>query len=128
MHHAVHLVAGVRVRGGPRCFNASTLVDGHIDDNRALLHVRHHGAGDDFWRGSAGNQHAADDEVGLSGGVGNVVAVGCKREDAAVEDVVDFAKAVEVQVDQRDLGTETQGDLGSIRTDYAAADDGDVRG
>ena len=57
------------MRGGARRFDAAALVDGHVDDDCALLHARDHFAGDDFGGGGAGNEHASDDEVGRADGV-----------------------------------------------------------
>ena len=90
--------------------------------------LRDHGAGDDLGRGGAGDEDAADDEVGLGGGALDVVGVGGEGEDACREDVVELAEAVEVEVEQRDLGAHAEGDLGGVGADDAAADDADVAG
>jgi len=54
---------------GPGRLHATALVDGHIHNDRALLHLGHHGAGHDAGSGRAGNEDAADHQVGLSRGV-----------------------------------------------------------
>ena len=99
---AIDHEAGIGVRGGPGCLNAAALVDGYVDDDGALLHLRDHGAGDELGRGGAGNEHTADDEVCFAGSAGQVVAVGGERVEAAAKDVVELAEAVEVYVDERD--------------------------
>ena len=48
--------------------------------------------------------------------------------DASAEDVVELAEAVEVEVDQGDLGAHAEGDLCGVGADDAAADDADVAG
>ena len=58
----------------------------------------------------------------------DVVAVGGDGEEAAAEDVVELAQAVEVEVDEGDLGAHAEGDLGGVGADDAAADDADVAG
>ena len=84
--------------------------------------------GDDLGRGGAGDEDAADDEVGFADGALDVVGVGGEGEDAAGEDVVELAEAVEVEVDEGDLGAHAEGDLGGVGADDAAADDADVAG
>ena len=84
--------------------------------------------GDDLGGGGAGDEDPADEEVGLAGGALDVVGVGGEGEDAAVEDVVEVAEAVEVEVDERDFGAEAEGHLGGVGADDAAADDADVAG
>ncbi len=84
--------------------------------------------GDDLGSGRAGDEHAADDEVGLADGALDVVGVGGERVEAAGEDVVELAQAVEVEVDERDLGAHAERDLGGVGADDAAADDADVAG
>ena len=84
--------------------------------------------GDDLGGGGAGDEDSADEEVGLAGGALDVVGVGGEGEDAAVEDVVEVAEAVEVEVDEGDLGADAEGDLGGVGADDAAADDADVAG
>ncbi len=87
-----------------------------------------HRLGDDLGSGGAGDQDSADDEVGLADGVLDVVAVGGDGVDASAEDVVEFAEAVEVEVDEGDLRAHAEGDLGGVGADDAAADDADVAG
>src|SRR5215472_15579395 len=116
------------MRSGTPRLHASALVDGHVNDDRALLHARHHLSRDDLGSGGAGYQHAADDQVGFARGAGNVVAVGGQGVDAAIEDVVDLAQAVQVQIDECDLGAHTQRDACSVCADDTATDYGDVRG
>ena len=125
---AVDDVRGVAVGGGMGGLDAAALIDGDVDDDRAFLHFGDHGFGDDLGSGGAGDEDSADDEVGLAGGALDVVAVGGNGEDAAVEDVVELAEAVEVEVDERDLGAHAEGDLGSVGADDASADDADVAG
>src|SRR5271165_5221538 len=48
--------------------------------------------------------------------------------EAAVEDVVKLAQAVQVQVNECDLGPHAQRDLGRVDADDASADDADICG
>src|SRR5580658_224842 len=125
---AVDLVAGIGVGGGTGGLDAAALVDGDVDDDGALLHAADHLFGDELGGGGAGNEDSADEEVGLAGGALEVVGVGGQGEDAAVEDVVQVAEAVEVEVDEGDLGAEAEGHFGGVGADDAASDDADVAG
>ena len=61
----VHLVGRVRVRGGVGVLEAAALVDGDVDQHRARLHPRDQLVADQLGRRGAGDQHRADDHVGL---------------------------------------------------------------
>src|ERR1039457_306421 len=128
VHHAIDHVAGVGVRSGTRGFDASALVDGDVDDDGALFHRGDHGAGNDLGRGGAGNKDAANDQVRFTGGVGQVVAIGSERIQAAAEQVVQVAKTIQIDVDDCDFGAEAEGDFSGVGADNAAANDGDMRG
>ena len=128
VNHAVDNIAGIGVRGGARCLNASTLVDGHIDNDSALFHLGDHGAGNELGRGGSGDEYAADDEIGLPGGAGQVVAVGGKRVEAAGEDIVELAKAIQVHINESDLSAEAECYFGCVGADDAASDDADMGG
>ena len=87
---------------------------------------RDHVARHELRRRGARDQHAADEEVGARAGVGDVRAVRGERLDAAVEDVVELAQAVEVRVEDRHARAEADGHLRGVGADDAAADDHDV--
>ena len=75
----------------------------------------------------AGNQHAADNKIGFTRRLRNVVAVRGQRVEAAAEDVFELAQTVQVHVDERDLGAEAERDPGCIGAHYSSAEDGDMR-
>ena len=126
MDHAIDEVGGVRVRGGMSGFDAAALINGYVDDDSAFLHLRDHGAGDDLGSRGSGNEDSADDEVGFAGGVGHVVGVGVDALQAAVEDVIEFAEAVEIVVEERNFRTHAERNLGGIGADDASTEDADV--
>ena len=64
MRHAVDDIYGIGVRRRSRGFEAAALIDCDVDDDRARLHPRDQFARDELRRRSAGNEHAADDEIG----------------------------------------------------------------
>ncbi len=123
---AVELVGGIAVGGRARGFNAAALVNGDVDDDGTFLHGGDHVAGDDFGRCRAGNENAADDEVGLADCAGYVVGVGGEGVEATAEDIVELAEAVEAEVDEGDLGAHAESDFGGVGADDAATDDADV--
>ncbi len=58
-------VDGIGVGGGPRGLRTAPLVDGDVDEHRPPLHRPHHLAADELGRGGAGDEHRADDEIGI---------------------------------------------------------------
>ena len=62
---AVDGVDGMVVRGGMGGLEATALVDGHVDEDRAGLHVLEHLARDEVGRLRSGDQGAAHDDVGI---------------------------------------------------------------
>ena len=75
-----------------------------------------------------GMRTRADHEVGFARGVREVVAVRGQRVDTAIEDVVYLAEAIEIEIDQRDLGAEAQCDARRVGAHNTPTDDGDMRG
>ena len=106
--------------------HAAALVHGDVDDDRALLHARYHLLRDEDRGAGAGDQHGADEEIGAAQHLVDVEAVRHDRDHAAVEEVVDGAQAVEVHVEDRDVGAQAERDAGGVDSDGAGAEDGDV--
>ena len=128
MHHAIDRVRRVGVGGRAGGLYASSLVDGHVHNHRALLHLSHHGAGNKPGSGRAGDQHAADDQVRRAHGAFDVVAVGGECVQASVEDVVQLAQAIQVAIDQRDASAHAERDPRRVGADNAAAQHQNVAG
>jgi len=72
---AVLDVGGIRVGRHPRCLEAASLVDAHVDHDRLRLHGADHLAGHQLGRRSPGDQHPADDDVGVGDRSGEVRGV-----------------------------------------------------
>ncbi len=125
---AVDFIGWVAVGGGFRRFDAAALVDGHVDDDCALLHPVDHLLRHDFGSGCTGDEHATDDEVGFPHSTFDVVGIRCESEELAVENVVKFAEAVEVEINDGGFGAHAYGNLCSIGTDDASANDADICG
>src|SRR4051812_17780956 len=114
--------------GGASGFNASALVDGDVDDHGTFFHPRNHFLCYELRSGGAGDEHAANQQVRLLGSLRNGVRVRGLRAHVAAENVVELAQAVQVHVNDSDVGAEAESHLGRIRADDAAADDHNVRG
>src|SRR6202021_2666692 len=102
--------------------------DGDVADDRALLHFGHHRLFDDLRSGSARDEDSADDEVGFANRVLDIVAVRGDSVEASGKDVVEFAEAVEVEVDHGDLRAHAESNLCGVGSDDTAADDTDAAG
>jgi len=75
------------------------------------------------------DEHAADEKVGSRDGAGDVVAVGEERNDLPAEHIVEVAKAIEIHVEDRDIGAQADRRLGGIEADRAGPqDDGEMAG
>ena len=112
--------------GRPRVLEAATLVDGDVDEHRSGFHLRHHVVGDQLRRLRAGDEHGADDEVGVvhllldrhrrRGDLGDAVVVAPEAH----------PQLVEVGVEQRDVGPHAEGDVGGVLARHAGPDDDDL--
>ena len=98
---AVDLVGRVRVRRRARGLEAAALVDRDVDEHRVALHQPELLARDDVRRAGAGDQHGADDEVGLAQVLLDRQRRGEARVGAAAEGDVELAQAVDVAVEDR---------------------------
>ncbi len=121
VEHVVDDVDGVGVGGLPGGGDASALVNGNVDDDGAPLHAPHHVVGDHHRRPSAGHQHRPDDEVGLGHRPLHRAPVGGQGHDPALVDLVDPPQAVEVLVEEDDLGLHALGDPGRVPPHVARA-------
>ena len=61
----MHLEGWFIVRGLLGVFEATALVDGHVHENSALLHLLHGLLAHQFRRSGTWNEHGTDDEVGF---------------------------------------------------------------
>ena len=122
----MHEVGGVLVRRLVGRLDASTLVHGHVDDDRSRPHPGDHVVGHDDRRPAAGDQDRTDDEVGLRDGTLDRPTVRGESHDPALVDLVDPAQPVDVPVEQEDLGLHSLGDPRRVPADVAGADDNDA--
>src|SRR5262249_20660041 len=93
-------------------FDASALVDGDVHDDGAGFHALEVGAADEARCQGARDEDGTDDEIGAAHGLEDGVAVGVEGRDIGGHDVVEVAEAVEVDVEDVDVGPEARGDLG----------------
>ena len=89
--------------GGVRGFEAASLIDGDVDHHRAFLHQRQHVAADQPGGAGAGDQHRADDQVGVAQRFADGVDVRGERDHLAGINVVEFAQAVQASLDDGDV-------------------------
>ena len=109
-------------------FHRPALVHRHVHDHRALLHGGHHLLGDQHRGQGAGDEHRPDQEVGPAQHLADVEAVGHQGDDAAVEEIVHRAQAVEVDVEDRDVRAQAQRDARRVDPHRARAQHHDVAG
>ena len=123
---AVQLVHRIVVRRLVDRLDAAALVDGDVDDHGVRLHPLDHLLADDDRRPAAGDEHGADDEVGVGHAALDGAPVGRQRHDPPAVDLVDPAQPVEVLVDQHDLGLHAGGDPRRVPPDVAGAEHDDL--
>ena len=68
----------------------------------------------------------ADNQIGEPEGFRNGPGIRGKCNRHAIEDVVEFAEAVQTAVDNRHMSAHAEGDLGGIRSNDAATEDDDI--
>mgnify|MGYP000175691508 CR=1 FL=1 len=94
MGDAVNHVGGVAQPGGPAGLEASSLVDGDVDEHRSAPHPPDHVLGHQLGSGRPGDQDGSDHEVGVE------MARQGQLHEHAVDIVVPVQPAVQVrQVD-----------------------------
>lgn len=87
-------VDGVWVIGGTGGFEAAALVDGDVDDDGEGFHGAEGIFGDEFGGGGAGDEDAADDEVGFLGEGEDVGGVGDEGGDVFGEEIGEVLEAL----------------------------------
>jgi len=122
MHDAVDLVDRVLMGGGVTGLETATLVDGDIDKGSTRLQVRQLRARDQLGRRGTGDQHRADDQVGLARQIDGVAGRGKGVLEAAAEDIVEIAQPRDRAVEHGDIGAHPGRDLGGMGADHATAD------
>ena len=60
MHDPVHVIDRIVMRGGVGGLETAPLIDRHVNQRRARLHIRKLRPADQFRRRRAGDQHRAD--------------------------------------------------------------------
>ncbi|MNZ44128.1 hypothetical protein D3C78_617520 [compost metagenome] len=111
------------VRGRPRGLGAAALVDGHVDQHRAGLHLPHHAGADQLGRRRAGDQHAADHQIGRQHQLAQRRAGRVAGGDAVAVLRIQAAQGLHVLVEDGHLGAEADGHRRGMTADHAAADD-----
>jgi hypothetical protein len=118
---AVDRVGRLGVGGRVAGLETAALVDRHVDQHRAGLHLLEVLAPDQLGRGGPGGQHRADDHVGLEdlvldGGQGRIAG-----QDAALIQVVQLAHPGDRAFQHHHLGAQAGGHARGVRADHAAA-------
>ena len=75
MDDPVFDIRRITVRGRTCSLDAASLINGHVDDHGAFLHVLHHLASDQLRRRSSRDEHAADKQIRFRCGLGDNVGI-----------------------------------------------------
>ena len=126
MHDVVDDVGRLAVGGRAAGFDAAALVDRHVDDYAARLHVLEVIAGDQHGGLRARNQHGPDDQIGPGDQPPNGVPVAEQHVDVGRHDVVEITQPIHVDVEDRHIGPKPGGDLGGVGPHDSAAEDHDL--
>ena len=100
----MQVVDRVVVRGLMDCLDAATLIDGNVNNDSAWLHAAHHVFAHDNRSAAARHEHCADHQVGICDVALDCAAVRGQGDHTTFLDLIDPAKAVDVLVEQHDLG------------------------
>ena len=121
--HVVDHEGGIGVGGRMAGLEAAALVDGDVHQHRAGAHPGEIGPGHELGRRSAGDQDAADHQVGRRQGLGHEIVGGVAGLHGPPEQVVQFFQARRRYVEQGHVGAVPQGHLGSMLARDPAAQD-----
>src|SRR5712692_9709514 len=121
MHHVIYDIGRFAVGGRHRSFDAASLIDGYVNNNSAVHHALEILTPNQVWSAGAGNEDRADHQVGSNQTVHDIMPVAEKRGHVLGHDVVQIAKAIEIDIENADVGAQAGGNLGGIGADDAAA-------
>ena len=121
MHHAVLYIGRLRMRGGPAAFEAAALVDGDVHQDGARPHAADHLAGDQLGGRRAGDQHRADDQVGVQHLALDGFGGGEQGGGARAELQVEFLQPRQGAVDDHHAGLQPDRHARRVGAGYAAA-------
>ena len=99
--------------------HASPLVDGHVHDDRSLLHIPQHLPGNQFGRPGAGHQHGPDQEIGRIDQLLQIVGVGHHGLHVGRHDLLQATHDRQIDVQKVDAGPHARGDARGVLSDHA---------
>ena len=123
MDHAVKGIDGIVVGGDMGGFTTAALVDSHVHEDSAGFHFLQVFLLEELGGGAAGDQDRADDQVGIFQNSFDVGVGGDQGLDVGAEEVVQLLQALEVHVQDGDVGAHAYGDLAGVHAHGAAAED-----
>ena len=124
MDHAFLDIRRMVVSGGPGGFGAAALVHRDVHEHTPSGHELEHFAGDEFGCFGSGDEHGADDEVGLGEQGGKTGFAGIEGVGGLHGDV-EVAHTLHVHFEDGDVGAEAGGHAGGVDAGGAAAEDYD---
>ena len=93
MDDAIEFECRMGMCRGLRRFEASALIDRHVNEHSASFHFLQHGARHQLRRAGSGNEDGADDDIGRKHLALDRVHRCGKRRDTALEKLIELAKA-----------------------------------
>ena len=105
----VNSEGGILVGSGVGVLKAATLVDGNVNEHSALLHLCHHVVGHQLRSGSTRDEDGANNQVGSLESLGDLSLVGHDGVDTALVNVVESLQSSNVDVEDGDVSTHTNG-------------------
>ena len=101
------------VGSGPRCFGATSLIDGDIDEDASWSHAAKHGAGDELGGFGPGNEDGSDEEIDIGEKFVEVGLIG-KKGVSGMHRNIKKAHAFEVNLEDGDIGAEACGHASGV--------------
>ena len=112
--------------GRPDGLDAAALVHGNVHDDRAGEHSLNKAAGNEVRRLRSGDEHGADNEIGLHDSLADGEAGRGDGIHPATENVVEILEAVVIDVEDGDARAESDGDPGRVLADHPRPEDDHV--
>ena len=113
---------------GLRGLETAALVDRHVDEHGAALHLLQHRAGHELGRAGAGDEHGAHHDIGAEHLCLDGLERGGERAHAAFEQLIELAQTRQRAVEDGNFRAETGGHACRMRADDTAAQHHDLRG
>src|SRR5215510_15672004 len=98
MQHTFNVVGWIRMSSWMGRLNATALIDGDVDNDRAVRNILQHISRNQLWCRSPRNQDGPNNQIRLRDGIVNHVSTRGERRDLRQKNIVKLAQPVQIVI------------------------------